>query len=72
MGHFDAYVDIYCQNDEVSTDVHTGTPTDVTRKGRQIPPHTDAASCLYRCAPHLTQRGILNGAGFDRFAPDYD
>ena len=45
---------------------------DVTRKGRQIPPLDDAASCLYRPAPHLAQRGILIDLVIYRFAPDYD
>ena len=61
MGHFRPYTALYCQNDEVSPDVHTFRTPDVTRNGRQIPPHIDAASCLCRCAPHLTQRGILIG-----------
>ena len=72
MGHFDARLALYCQNDEVSPDVHPWVPSDVTRSGRQIPPQSAAASCLPRTAPHLTQRGILNGPVFDRFAGDYD
>ena len=72
MGHFDAQGRLYCQNDEVSPDVHTRLPTDVTRKGRQIPPLSDAASCSCPTAPHLTQRGILNEVLFERFLGDYD
>ena len=33
--------------------------TNVTRKGRQIPPQVDPASWFCRPAPHLAQRGIL-------------
>ena len=61
MGHFGPWTDIYCQNDEVSTDGTSADPRNVTRKGRQIPPRSHAASCLCDFAPHLTQRGILIG-----------
>ena len=37
MVPFEASLRLYCQNDEVSTD---GTPSDVTRRGAQIPPRT--------------------------------
>ena len=69
MVPFGARLVLYCQNDEVSPDVH---PWFWTRKGRQIPPRSTAASCLLLTAPHLAQRGILNALVFRRFAPDYD
>ena len=37
--------------------------TDVTRKGRQIPPATDIVGVI----PHLAQRGILAVFSTDRF-----
>ena len=48
MGQFEAYLGLYCQNDEVST-VCTRTGT---RRGRSIPPRSHAASCLCVTAPH--------------------
>ena len=72
LGHFDPWVYIYCQNDEVSPNVHTYVPRSV----RQIPPPPTAASCLLWVAPHLARRGlpggVLNGPVFRRFTPDYD
>ena len=50
MGRFDPHVRVYCQNDEVSPDVHD---PDITRSERQIPPRSPTASCLLVTAPHL-------------------
>ena len=49
MGHFDARVGLYCQNDEVSTKCTPPYTTDVTRKGRQIPPRQPADKLLLGC-----------------------
>ena len=72
MGRFDPHVDVYCQNDEVSPDVHIGchakgssdTPTGPVSK---LTPGTGSSSDSAR-EPH----GILNGLEITRFTGDYD
>ena len=62
-------VGLYCQNDEVSrvctqtchAKGSSDTPTDMTQQAAPV-----------MSAPHLTQRGILNGSSFERFLGDYD
>ena len=72
MGRFDPWSKVYCQNDEVSPDVHTRFTPDVTRSGRPDTPTDHAASCLCGLLLIWPQRGILNGPVFRGFAPDYD
>ena len=43
MTHFDPYLHVYCQNDEVSPDVHTMSRT---RRGRSIPPRSPQQAAL--------------------------
>ena len=58
MGRFDPYPYIKCQNGEVSPDVHTGYPQDVTRKGRQIPP----------TSPQQAASGDVSSSGSARYS----
>ena len=72
MGHFDPWVDVYCQNDEVSPDVHVW----LYAKGSSDTPRSRETSSLLGPIPHLTQRehspDILNEPVFERFTGDYD
>ena len=72
MAHFDPYLGLYCQNDEVSPDVHTRLHAKWTVR---YPPIT-RSKLLLGDRPHLTSArasgGILNDLTFQRFAPDYD
>ena len=69
MGRFDPYVDVYCQNDEVST-VCTHRFRDA--KGSVDTPTDPADKLLLGSASHLPQRGILNDLGFDGFTGLFD
>ena len=69
MGRFDPYLGLYCQNGEVSSDVHT---TAQSREGvvQHTPGHR--SKLLLVTSSSCTQRGILNDTSFNGFAPDYD
>ena len=53
MGRFDPYLEVYCQNDEVSTVVHT------TMSRERVVRYPLGQHCCP--IPHLTQRGIEFG-----------
>ena len=55
MAFFDPYVHVYCQNDEVSPDVHTCTRT---RKGRMIPPQSPQQAAPGDCSSSCSARAI--------------
>ena len=69
MGHFDAYGYIQCQNDEVSTDVHT---PEQSREGVADTPTVPRSKLPLRDRSSSAQRGILNELGITRFLGDYD
>ena len=58
MGRFDPYSVVYCQNDEVSPDVHT---PEQSRERVARYPHGRDSKLSASAAPHLAQRGILIG-----------
>ena len=60
---------LYCQNDEVSPNVHTPVHD---AKGSPIPPLVTADKLLLVTSSSWAQRGILNALVLTRFAPDYD
>ena len=54
MGHFEASLGLYCQNDEVSLDVHGRVRERVARYPTDPPQQAAPGGS----APHLAQRGI--------------
>ena len=69
MGRFDPWVEVYCQNDEVSTDGTCRCTVDGAVPDLPLvdPSGTLQMSTLARASPD-----ILNDLVFTRFAPDYD
>ena len=72
MGHFRPYRHVYCQNDEVSPNVHPNVPAKCapdtpTRHVSKLTPVPCSSSGLAR-----SPRGILNASVLGRFLGDYD